>query len=53
MLTRLIAHVSPMGWLLIADETSNLPAFRDVLDGSGQAWTITKDGKGILFAQLL
>ena len=53
VLTRLIAHVSPMGWLLIADETSNLPAFRDVLVASGQAWTITKDGKGFLFAQLL
>lgn len=51
VLTKLIAHVTPNGWLLIADEASNMQAFRDVLTESDQTWTIGKDGKGYLFAK--
>tara|TARA_B110000285_G_scaffold230282_1_gene296595 strand:+ start:828 stop:1346 length:519 start_codon:yes stop_codon:yes gene_type:complete len=51
VLTKLIGHVTPNGWLLIADEASNMQAFRDVLTASDQTWTIVKDGKGYLFAK--
>lgn len=51
VLARLLGHVMPGGWLLIADETSNLPDFRDVLARSGVSWTITRDGKGLFFAR--
>lgn len=51
VLTKLIGHVTPNGWLLIADEASNMQAFRDVLTASDQTWTIGKDGKGYLFAK--
>jgi 2-polyprenyl-3-methyl-5-hydroxy-6-metoxy-1,4-benzoquinol methylase len=52
VLTKLIGHIKPTGWLLIADEASNMQAFRDVLTASDQTWTICKDGKGYLFAKL-
>ena len=53
VLTTLIRHVAANGWLLIADEASNMQRFRDVLSQSAQNWEITKDGKGFLFAQSL
>ena len=48
VLTKLIGHVTPIGWLLIADEASNMQAFCDMLTASDQTWTI---GKGYLFAK--
>jgi 2-polyprenyl-3-methyl-5-hydroxy-6-metoxy-1,4-benzoquinol methylase len=51
VLTRLLSHVSANGWLLIADEKSNMPRFRAALQADTAAWTTTKDGKGFLFAQ--
>jgi tellurite methyltransferase len=51
VLTKLIGHITPNGWLLIADEASNMQGFRDVLTTSDQTWTINKDGKGYLFAK--
>jgi len=53
VLATLIHHITPQGWLLIADEASNMHGFRDVMAASGRKWTITKDGKGMLFAQSL
>ncbi|MDG1769425.1 MAG: class I SAM-dependent methyltransferase [Yoonia sp.] len=52
VLETLIEHVAPHGWLLIADENSNLPRFHAVLEGAKQDWRITRSGKGYLFAQL-
>ena len=51
VLTKLIGHVTPNGWLLIADEASNMQAFCDMLTASDQTWTIGKGGKGYLFAK--
>jgi len=51
VLAGLLRHVVAGGWLLLADEKSNMPRFRDVLAGSDANWTITRDGKGFLFAQ--
>ncbi len=51
VLAKLITHLQPQGWMLIADETSNLPRFREVFSKSGRKWSTHKDGKGLLFAQ--
>ncbi len=47
----LIKAVTPNGWLIMADETSNLPAFRAALDADSRTWTIERCAKGLLFAQ--
>jgi 2-polyprenyl-3-methyl-5-hydroxy-6-metoxy-1,4-benzoquinol methylase len=47
----LIASVAPMGWLILADETSNLPAFKAALLDSENGWLIERCAKGMLFAQ--
>lgn len=52
-LAKLITFVAPDGWLLIADESSNTPAFGDVLTDSGQNWSIHTQKRGYLFAQRL
>lgn len=36
--------------LLIADERSNIPGFRDVLDADALCWTVTMHNRGYLFA---
>lgn len=53
VLALLVTHVTSDGWLLIADEASNMQGFRDVLTASAHNWTITQDAKGFLFAQAL
>jgi len=53
VLEKLITHLCPQGWLLIADEASNMQGFRATMAASGRDWTITKDSKGMLFAQAL
>lgn len=39
------------GWLVVADETSNLPAFKTALKGDSRNWEIERCAKGLLFAQ--
>ena len=51
VLARLLTYMRGAGWLLLADEKSNMPIFRDVLSRSGDAWSILRDGKGFLFAR--
>ena len=48
---KLIACVAPSGWLILADETSNLPAFEAGLLADGNVWAIERCAKGMLFAQ--
>ena len=48
---RLIQSVRSGGWLVMADETSNLPAFRAALDNDTRIWAIERCAKGMLFAQ--
>ena len=47
----LIACVAPSGWLVLADETSNLPAFKAALLAEESNWDIERCEKGMLFAQ--
>jgi len=49
VLERLICHVADGGWVLIADERSNLPGFRDVFAASAADWTTELDMRGYLF----
>ena len=51
VLIRLLDHVAPQGWLLIADEKNNMPRFRSIFSAHATNWTITKDAQGFLFAQ--
>lgn len=51
VLKRLIMHVSPNGWVLIADEASNMAGFKAVFAGSDVSWRTTLDGGGSLFLQ--
>lgn len=51
VLRKLIGHLSHEGFLLIADEPSNLPDFRDLLHTSPDAWRICREAKGMLFVQ--
>lgn len=48
---KLTASVAPNGWLILADETSNLPAFKATLLADENHWGIKRCAKGILFAQ--
>lgn len=51
VLARLIGHVRPGGWVLIADERSNIPGFKAVLSAAGDDWVIEMDKRGYLFAR--
>lgn len=48
-LSRLLGHVAPLGWVLIADEASNMPGFRDLFIDDVHDWHTIKDTKGFLF----
>lgn len=50
-LETLAGCVAPNGWLLIADETSNLPAFLEVLDAMSATWRTDLHKRGTLFLQ--
>ena len=52
-LTRLIGHVAPGGWVLIADERSNLAGFKPVFEAHRAGWRIALKAKGNLFLQRL
>ena len=52
-LLQLMQAVAAGGWLVIADETSNLPAFKTQLLADARGWTIERCGKGYLFAQVM
>ncbi|MCK0143808.1 class I SAM-dependent methyltransferase [Aliiroseovarius sp. F20344] len=48
-LARLIDHVAPNGWLLIADEASNMKDFDHIVMDHHATWTITYQKRGYLF----
>ena len=47
----LIPCVTEGGWLVLADETSNLAGFRVALQRDDRTWDIDRCAKGLLFAQ--
>ncbi|SFR31673.1 Tellurite resistance protein TehB [Yoonia tamlensis] len=51
VLTKLIGHVAPKGWLLIADEKSNMADFKAVIADDAADWAATLDKGGTLFLQ--
>ena len=50
-LQTLLAHVAPGGWIVIADEASNIPDFAKLLTLDDSAWETTKQARGYLFAR--
>ena len=51
VLARLLGHVSQGGWVLIADETSNIADFHRVIAADPYDWTTSFAQKGNLFVQ--
>ncbi len=51
VLARLLPKVADGGWVLIADEKSNLARFRQVFEVDGFKWSTLKDTGGYLFMQ--
>jgi tellurite methyltransferase len=50
-LAKLLGVVEAGGWLLIADEVSNIAGFKDVIAKDDGKWVTTLDKKGTLFSQ--
>ena len=50
-LRKLIENIAVDGWLLISDETKNIPALVELLDKSQNSWTTHTQKKGYLFCQ--
>lgn len=51
VLERLIGLVPKRGWVLIADERSNMPRFKGVFDTHIATWSIKHDARSVLFLQ--
>lgn len=51
VLERLIGAVTKGGWVLIADERSNMQGFKGVFAASTEAWETELDARGNLFLQ--
>ena len=51
ILNRLSQSVRDKGYILIADEKSNLPAMRNLFANDTQSWATMMDKKGFLFVQ--
>ncbi|MCA9887264.1 MAG: class I SAM-dependent methyltransferase [Anaerolineae bacterium] len=51
VLRRILPAVKPDGYILIADEKSNLPAMHEVFAEDDALWTSIKDARGFLFMQ--
>lgn len=51
VLGRLLDHVAADGWLLIADEVSNIGDFEDVISAHPASWQLRERSAGYLFMQ--
>jgi 2-polyprenyl-3-methyl-5-hydroxy-6-metoxy-1,4-benzoquinol methylase len=51
LLQRLIQATRDGGYLLIADQKSNLPDMKETLENDGDHWTILKQTRGFLFVR--
>ena len=51
VLATLLDHVSDDGWVLIADEASNMAGFKTVMENHARNWKIETDRSGCLFAR--
>jgi len=53
VLNRLMARVGRSGWLLIADEASNIADFQSVIASDSRKWTTELQSRGYLFVRRL
>lgn len=51
VLKRLLDHVGDGGWVLIADEATNIPKFKAVIAAHDAKWTTTLSKRGYLFVR--
>ncbi|MEH6527669.1 MAG: methyltransferase domain-containing protein [Sneathiella sp.] len=51
VLHALLVATAPQSHVLIADERSNIPAFKEVFEKSGWIWTPVLERRGFLFVQ--
>ena len=51
VLARLIEHLAPEGWVLIADERANMAGFKSILHAGGATWQVALDKGGSYFAK--
>ncbi len=51
VLARLIEHLAPEGWVLIADERANMAGFKSILQAAGAKWQVALDKGGSYFAK--
>lgn len=51
LLALLVDHIAPGGYLLLADEKSNMPAFKSVLQQASSNWAIEQDYGAIFFTR--
>lgn len=51
VLERLICSIPKDGWVLIADERSNMQGFKDVFVASAATWETKLETRGNLFLQ--
>ena len=51
VLARLLGHVKDGGWLVIADQASNIAGFATVLGADRRDWSIERKRRGYLFAR--
>ena len=49
LLEKLLDHVATKGWLLIADEVSNIADFKDLCLAQVNCWTVRFERRGYLF----
>ena len=52
VLSKLIAHVAPNGWVLIADEKSNMDGFKEIFAKDSRTWSRSLDTDSALFMHL-
>ncbi|WP_342077413.1 class I SAM-dependent methyltransferase [Yoonia sp. SS1-5] len=53
VLKTMLDHVDQNGWLLIADETANMAAFRTIIAAHTANWATEVSQRGYLFLQRL
>ncbi len=51
VLARLLDHVAPGGWVLIADEPSNMAGYKQVIAAHGGVWATDLAKRGTLFVR--
>ena len=51
LLARLLDHTARDGWVVIADESSNLPGLNAIAEAHARPWRVERQEKGLLLLQ--